>query len=441
MKSLVTTFLFCSLTFLTYAQVGIGTITPDASLTVIVDTGNDFAALKAEGRFGPTFGYLGVQGKTNFDGISTADWSGQEIGVVGISVGSASSTDNVGILGHSNYIGIRAENSSGDNTVELATTTLAGNFDGRVEIIGIADATPTANTGGLEINNSLRIDNNEIITNTDTNLLLQWDNNGDLRVDNGTFNVDASTNRVGIGTNAPSTDLDIRSTTTHARITLDGDSAGNTSQITFEEGSVYEGSIGFQHADDYLFMYHGHNTNQNGVMVQDADLAVGLVGGDNFRSNGRIQSRGNIIPYDNNSYDLGNSSYRWDDVYATNGTINTSDRRDKENIQTLNYGLEAVLKLKPVTFKWKDSFQKATKIGFIAQDLKQVLPEVVKTHDVKIITTGNADGSFQETKEIFELERLGVYYSDIIPVLTKAIQEQQEIIEELKKRIELLEKK
>lgn len=70
---------------------------------------------KGNGELGPTLGYLGVQGQTDFDGITTADWSGKEIGVAGISTGS-SNADNYGIIGHSNYIGVRGEYSASPST-------------------------------------------------------------------------------------------------------------------------------------------------------------------------------------------------------------------------------------------------------------------------------------------------------------------------------------
>jgi hypothetical protein len=85
---------------------------------------------------------------------------------------------------------------------------------GRVEMFGTTDASGTANSGVLEIANSLRIDGNEIITNTNTPLFLQNDNNGDLNVDGSTFAVDASTNRVGIGTTAPGYPLHVTSPNT-----------------------------------------------------------------------------------------------------------------------------------------------------------------------------------------------------------------------------------
>ena len=142
--------------------------------------------------------------------------------------------------------------------------------------------------------------------------------------------------------------------------------------------------------------------------------------------NSEIQALGDIRPVSDNIYDLGNSTYRWDDVFATNGTINTSDRRDKTNIQPIKYGLQDLMKLKPVSFQWKEHPQNSTKLGLIAQDLLDVLPEVVKTHNWE---PGEKPGE----ERLEKLDRLGVYYSDIIPVLIKSIQEQQLQIEELKK--------
>ncbi len=302
---------------------------------------------------------------------------------------------------------------------------------GRVEFTNMNDANGTSGSGVLEIGNALRIDNNEVITNNNSPLFLQNDNNGDLRVDNTTLVVDSSTNRVGIGTLTPTTNLEVKSTSSGAIVTVNGNSS-SVSEVQFKENSNYRGAFGYKPTENYMYIYHGHNTSENGVMVKDGRLASGLIGGNPFRTNGRIQSKGNIIPYDNNLYDLGNSFYRWDDVYATNGVINTSDKRDKKNIKELSYGLDVVTKLKPVTFKWKNSFQKNTKIGFIAQDLLKLIPEVVKTQDVIIDSKTN-------TKKIIKTERLGVYYSDIIPILTKAIQEQNVIIKKLEKRIQKLE--
>jgi hypothetical protein len=71
----------------------------DASLTY---------AVKALGGYGPTDGFLGVQGSTDFDGEMNADWAGRELGVVGISTGT-SIADNFGVIGFSNNAGVRGE--------------------------------------------------------------------------------------------------------------------------------------------------------------------------------------------------------------------------------------------------------------------------------------------------------------------------------------------
>ena len=139
---------------------------------------------------------------------------------------------------------------------------------------------------------------------------------------------------------------------------------------------------------------------------------------------------------------LGTSNHRWSSVYAQNGTINTSDARMKKNINPLSYGLKEVMLLKPVSYKWKDNKLgkttipenlEETKIGFLAQDLLTVLPEVVKTHDWKVTNEKQPD-----VYTYLENQNLGVMYSDIIPVTVKAIQEQQAQIEELKTAVQEL---
>ncbi len=143
-----------------------------------------------------------------------------------------------------------------------------------------------------------------------------------------------------------------------------------------------------------------------------------------------IAARGDLRPTSDNTYDLGTSVLRWDDVYATNGTINTSDRRDKENIQDLDYGLKEILQLRPVRFNWKDRPQSGEKLGLIAQEIQPIIKEVVKTFD---FDATEEDESVLVRKE---LDRLGVYYSDLIPVLIKGIQQQQNQIILLKQKIE-----
>ena len=99
-----------------------------------------------------------------------------------------------------------------------------------------------------------------------------------------------------------------------------------------------------------------------------------------------------------------------------------SDSRIKKNITNSNYGLATVLKLRSVEYNLISNDLK--QVGFIAQEVQKLVPEVV---------TGKEG-------DLSKGEVLGITYSNLVPVLTKAIQEQQKIIETLQKEIEELKK-
>jgi len=128
-----------------------------------------------------------------------------------------------------------------------------------------------------------------------------------------------------------------------------------------------------------------------------------------------------------NAIQLGNSFVNEVKYYGT--LFSASDRRIKENIVTTTYGLNDIVKLNPVEYTLKVGNKK--QIGFIAQEIKQIIPEAIS----------GIEGDLEKG------EILSVSYTSLIPVLTKAIQQQQEqiedqskLIEDLIKRIEALEK-
>ena len=147
----------------------------------------------------------------------------------------------------------------------------------------------------------------------------------------------------------------------------------------------------------------------------NGDVGIGVTA-----STEKLQVAGNIALGTDDTYDLGTAGLRWDDVFATSGLVNTSDRRLKTNIDSLNYGLAELMKLTPVRFNWKtDTANIKDKIGFIAQEVQSIIPEVVHVGDD-------------------ENQTLGIYYADMVSLLTSAIQEQQVIIESLKKENETI---
>ena len=147
-------------------------------------------------------------------------------------------------------------------------------------------------------------------------------------------------------------------------------------------------------------------------------------------------SSSTIVPSVNNSRDLGNATFRWDDVFATTGVIQTSDRRDKTNIQDATYGLNEVMDLRPVTYDWKAQPEKGTQVGLIAQEVNEILPDIVydPAEDFEL----NEEGELVPVK-VTEDTRMGINYALMSPILVKAIQEQQVQIEEQKALIEELQ--
>ena len=109
---------------------------------------------------------------------------------------------------------------------------------------------------------------------------------------------------------------------------------------------------------------------------------------------------------------------------STSGVwTNASDKRYKENIKDLNYGLDEVLKLQPRLYNIKGDSK--INVGLIAQEVLEVIPEVV-------------DSVYCEP---LGEDRYTLAYGSLVAVAFKAIQEQQAIINDLKARIETLESK
>jgi Chaperone of endosialidase len=134
------------------------------------------------------------------------------------------------------------------------------------------------------------------------------------------------------------------------------------------------------------------------------------------------------VAFPNGQVDIGNLSGTGNRaVYSDasgNLTNTSSDARMKDKIAPLVDGLKDVEALKPVSFNWRSELQSKygpqREIGFLAQDVRKVVPEVVGT---------NHDGT------------LSVDYPKLVAVLTKAVQEQQAEIADLRSAVAELKRK
>lgn len=146
-----------------------------------------------------------------------------------------------------------------------------------------------------------------------------------------------------------------------------------------------------------------------------------------------------------NTAALGNSARLWTQLYAATTTINTSDLRDKTDVADLDYGLDFVNSLRPVTYRYafrdSDSEGVRTHMGFIAQEVEQVLGDDASSRGVwtssEFETTGELDEN--DNPVTLDIDRQGLRYEELIAPMVKAIQELSATVQTLTARIEALE--
>jgi hypothetical protein len=139
-----------------------------------------------------------------------------------------------------------------------------------------------------------------------------------------------------------------------------------------------------------------------------------------------------------NAVDLGRSNNRFDDIYATNGSIQTSDKNEKQNIKKL---LKAEKKVAVAAkdllrkFKWKDAVkdkgtEARTHFGIIAQDLQAAFEaEGLDANDYGMFTSNtwwSHNGTIYHEEAnapegATEHTRLGVRYSELLAFIIAGI--------------------
>ncbi len=172
-----------------------------------------------------------------------------------------------------------------------------------------------------------------------------------------------------------------------------------------------------------------------GTTAPAIDLAIGDTDtGIKWNSDGSLSIYGNNSPRifvkDNGEIGIGTTTtahplHMASGAYVTTGGAwtNASDARLKTNIINTSYGLQTVMQLRPVNYTMRKGGE--AQVGFLAQEVQKIVPEVVS----------GTEGDIEKG------ETLGLSYGNLVPVLTKAIQEQQKQIDELKQMVNELLKK
>jgi len=114
---------------------------------------------------------------------------------------------------------------------------------------------------------------------------------------------------------------------------------------------------------------------------------------------------------------------------ASSYLTTSSDKRLKNDLGDCEYGLNEVLQVQPKRYTWKDGPKDANPtVGFFAQDVHDVMPEAAPREAIQ-----NEKGE--------DDYKWGFHSQTIIAALVNATKEQQQLIEDLKSRIETLENK
>lgn len=117
--------------------------------------------------------------------------------------------------------------------------------------------------------------------------------------------------------------------------------------------------------------------------------------------------------------------------------IATSDERLKTNIETVK-GLEDVLKLRGVRFDWKSDG--VTELGFIAQEIEKVYPELVVTDPVTGYKSVRYQGIIAPLVEaVKELHKRSEADRELIKYLLEQLVKAQTDIEDLRRRMDVIE--
>jgi len=183
------------------------------------------------------------------------------------------------------------------------------------------------------------------------------------------------------------------------RLTSDGDI------VQFRKDGGYVGSIGIQSSGFYIDGESSHAGFRFG-----STSIVPRINGSDF----------------DNGVDLGESGIRFDDIYATNGTIQTSDRNEKQDIAELSDAEQRVaVAAKGLLrkFRWRDAVEEKgdearTHFGIIAQDLQAAFAaEGLDAGDYAMFI--HSTWTDEETGE--ERSRMGVRYSELLAFIIAAI--------------------
>lgn len=196
--------------------------------------------------------------------------------------------------------------------------------------------------------------------------------------------------------------------------------------------TLYHYGTEYKYGSEYIYgnLYLGKMVNgtatKYGTIYTPTDHEMYFYVGSEINRSVKLSQTGGhwgLHPYGDTYLDLGLSGNRWDNIYAQNGTIQTSDKRQKKSIKALGHkALELISKLRPVSFLMRKGTSGRRHYGLIAQEVEEAM-------EACGMTSEDFAGLVKDEKG-----RYGLRYEEFIAPLILAVQD-------LTKRVEALEGK
>jgi len=210
--------------------------------------------------------------------------------------------------------------------------------------------------------------------------------------------------------------------------TVGGEIRATGAVLAVRDGD-FAGYFNRKTSDGEIVRFVRDTTTVGSISAVDSDLLImsSQSGHKGLRfGNGYIAPTNNSGAVEDNTTDLGLNSYRFQDIYAANGTIQTSDRNEKQDIEALSDAEQRVaVACKGLLrkFRWKSAVEEKgdearIHFGIIAQDLKSAF-EAEGLDAGRYGMFINTTWTDEETGE--ERSRMGVRYSELLAFIIAAI--------------------
>jgi len=357
-------------------NVGIGTTSPYAKLSVAGDTALDSMFINFASSSAPslTLNYLKsatstIPSDTNYAWSIATSTTASPIFSISTQGSGANLNATTTINGGLNLDNgaILYDYSSGITSINSLE---AGpmNFDDNAGIVSWMD---------LDITSASAV-------NTIHSYTAQIDSNPILTVYGESDGVGTTKNlRVGIGTSTPLHKLSIHNATTTADADL-GFTATSTGLSAF-----YNWTIGIDISDAGKFKIASSTAlGTSDRLVIDGNGNFGIGTSSPWRTlsvTGTVGFSSTLSATTTNAYDLCIDAATFEVTQRTTDCSGASSLRYKQNVEKLSYGLDDLMKLNPVSFQYTETFaptDRKRKIGFIAEEVAPLIPEVVAYDDL-----------------------------------------------------------